>query len=330
MLHLIKKNIWNFVSVVALLFVSQLSAQDVVVKATMDSTAMLIGHQTKLTLELTKPLDADIAFPMVLDTLVDKVEVLSRSAIDTTMITPTRQHLSQELLVTSFDSGFYYIPPFEFEIQAQSGGGALKTNPLVLKMYTYQIDSLNAIFDIKPMKKIKFTFQEFLPYLMWWVIISLIILLGIAIYWRMKNKQPLFAPKPEPKEPPYIIAFRELERIRAEKLWQKGEIKVFYTEVTDTLRTYLEGRYDVIAMEQTSDEILADIKKLVEKEDFKKLEALLQLSDLVKFAKFQPMTDENERVIKDIYAFVDKTKRVFEDEESTEDADDEATEERKK
>lgn len=316
MLKMIKIKIWTTV-IVGLLLVSGMTAQDVNVKATLDSVMMLIGHQSKLTLELTKPADADIAFPLVLDTLVDKVEIVSRSGIDTTFINDERLHLTQEFMVTSFDSGFYYIPPFEFEIQANSGGGALKTNPLVLKMFTYQIDSIAGVFDIKPVKKIKYTFQEFLPYLMWSFIALLAVLLGIALYWRFKKKQPIFVPKPKPQEPPYITAFRELERIRNEKLWQKGKEKEYYTDLTETLRFYLEGRFNVYALEHTSEEVLGDIKTLVSKEHYKKLENTLHLADLVKFAKMKPMMDESERCIKDVYAFVDQTKRIpeFDEEE---------------
>ena len=322
MLKITKHKLWTIVFA-GLLLSSSISAQDVSVRATLDSVMMLIGHQSKLTLELTKPTDADIAFPMVLDTLVDKVEVLSRGDIDTTFINDDRQHLTQELLVTSFDSGFYYIPPFEFEIQANSGGGNIATNPLVLKMYTYQIDSIGGIYNIKPLKNIKYTFKEILPYLLWWLAISLVILAGIALYWRFKKKQPLFAAKPKPQEPPYITAFRELERIRGEKLWQKEQEKQYYTDLTDTLRSYIEGRYEVLAMEQTSDEILSDIKGLISKEHYKKLEDTLRLADYVKFAKMKPMMDESERCIKDVYAFVDQTKRIpeLEEEEEVEEED---------
>lgn len=326
---MIKHKFWTII-MAGLLISSGITAQEVSVKATLDSVMMLIGHQSKLTLEITQPANVDIAFPLVLDTLVDKVEVLSRTDIDTTIVNDERLHLTQEFLVTSFDSGFYYIPPFEFEIQASSGGGVLQTNPLVLKMFTYQIDSIGGVYNIKPVKKIKYTFKEFLPYLMWWVIISLVILSGIAAYWRFKKKKPLFTPKARPQEPPYITAFRELERIRNEKLWQSGKEKEYFTDLTDTLRGYIEGRYEVLAMEQTSDEILSDIKDIVEKEDFKKIDEILRLADLVKFAKMKPMLDESEKCLKQVYAFVDKTKRVMIEEDEAEEKDSETmdTEER--
>ncbi len=300
------------------IFCGTISAQDIIVKAKMDSVAMLIGHQTKLTLEMTKPKDADVAFPLILDTLVDKVEVLDRSAIDTNLIGNDREQLIQEFTVTCFDSGFYYIPPFQFEIQPASGGGTLETNPLMLKMYTYQIDSIAGVFDIKPVKKIKITFKEVLPYLLWWAGISIFILTAIALYWKFKKKKPIFSGPPKPVEPPYVTAFRELERIKMEKLWQKGEEKQYFTDLTDTLRDYLEGRYNIVTWERTSDEILEDIKDVLEKEHYKKIEAMLQLSDLVKFAKLKPLMDESERCIKDVYAFVDETKFVPEEEEKEE------------
>ncbi len=305
--------------VFALIALSSIQAQDISVKATMDSMAMIIGHQTKLTLELSKPNQAEVAFPLILDTLVDKVEVISRTPIDTTALSPDRQLLSQELTIASFDSGFYYIPPFEFEIQEKSGGGSLFTDPLALKIYTYKIDSIQGVFDIKPIKKVPLTFQEAVPYLSWSFVTILLILIGIWIYWRSKNKGSVFAHKPEPSEPPYIIAFRELERIRAEKLWQKDKTKEYYTDLTNTLRSYIEGRFQVLAMEQTSEEILRDIKGLIDKDDYQKLKNTLELADYVKFAKMTPLMDDSERCIKEAYAFVDHTKPSLVDESDTND-----------
>jgi len=294
------------------------AADDISVKATLDSLTMLIGHQSKLTLEISKPSDADIAFPMILDTIVDKVEVLSKGPIDTTYESADRQTLVQELLITSFDSGFYYIPPFEFEVMPNSGSGTIATNPLVLKMYTYQIDSIAGVFDIKDNKTIPLTFRETVPYILGFLLVLLIVAIIVAIYifWIKKDKS-IFIPQ-KPKEPPYVTAFRELERIRAEKLWQKGKEKEYFTDLTSTLRAYIEGRFQVLAMEQTSDEILQDMKAQVSQGHYKKIEDILKLADLVKFAKMRPMLDESERCIKEAYSFVDETKLVPESGEENE------------
>ena len=310
MLKFIKNKIIT-IGLLSISLISSMYAQDVSVKATLDSTMMIIGSQSKLTLELIKPSDADINFPIILDTIIDKVEVISAGKIDTNNVSDSHQQLTQELVITSFDSGFYYIPPFEFEIA--NGGGNIESNPLALKIYTYQIDSIAGIFDLKPVKKIKFKFSEAVPYLMWILIAALVIFIAVALYYKYKKKQPLFAAPEKPKEPAYITAFRDLERIRAEKLWQKEQEKKYFTELTDTLRSYLEGRYGVLAMEQTSEEILSDIKTVVSKEQYGKIEAILRLADLVKFAKMRPLLDESERCIKDVYAFVDETKFIPEE-----------------
>lgn len=317
------KKIILFLSTFLFIGGAAIQAQNVTASAKMDSMNMLIGHQTKLTLELVKPADAIINFPIVLDTLVDKVEVLARGPIDTVFLGNNREVLTQELLITSFDSGFYYIHPFEFEIQ--NGGGFVSTDPLVLKMYTYEIDTIQGLFDIKTVKDIPYQFREFSGYLLILLIIALLVLLGIYIYRRYENQKPLFSAPPKPKEPAYVTAFRELERIRAEKLWQSGHEKEYYTDLSIALRSYIEGRFGVLAMEQTSDEILAGIKEHISKEDYKDLEGVLQLADLVKFAKMRPHINESERCIKDVYAFVDKTKFVPEEDKSEDVLEDMAT-----
>lgn len=331
MLQLKHHKVSQLILVFLLLFTAT-RAQEISVKATLDSTMMIIGSQSKLTLELTKPADADVSFPLILDTIVTNVEVLSQSDIDTALVGNNRQHLTQELVITSFDSGFYYMPPFEFEIQANSGGGTLKTDPLVMRIYTYQIDSITGIFNLKPVKDIPYKFKEFVPYIVTILIIDLLVAIGVLIWMVFVKKKKIFVAPPKPKEPPYITAFRDLERIREQKLWQKEKEKEYFTELTDTLRTYIEGRFDTLAMEQTTDEILTDIKDLVSKEHYQHIESILRLSDLVKFAKMKPLMDESEKSLQQVFNFVDQTKYVpkAEDEDEEGEATTEDTTEQEK
>ena len=67
--------------------------------------------------------------------------------------------------------------------------------------------------------------------------------------------------KVEPKLPPHQLAMKEIERIKTEKIWQKGQSKEYYTELTDALRTYIKNRFGFNALEMTSSEI---IDKLLE------------------------------------------------------------------
>jgi hypothetical protein len=122
----------------------------------------------------------------------------------------------------------------------------------------------------------------------------------------------LFSIPSKPKEPAHIIALRELDRIKNEKLWQKDKIKEFYSDVTETLRIYIEDRFDIPAMEQTTDEILTNFKyrkELINEKLFGNLSQILSLADLVKFAKYIPLPDDNNMTLVEAYFFVNATKK---------------------
>jgi hypothetical protein len=149
--------------------------------------------------------------------------------------------------------------------------------------------------DIKGIEKVPFTFAEIMRYVL--IILGILLIIAIIAYIiiRIKQNKPII-PVFKPAEPAHVIAFRELEKLKNEKLWQQGQFKQYYTRLTDIIRQYIENRYNVFAMESTSEEIVSDLKKL-EIENKKVLENLaqmLEISDLVKFAKAEPLPEENE------------------------------------
>jgi uncharacterized protein (UPF0335 family) len=123
------------------------------------------------------------------------------------------------------------------------------------------------------------------------------------------NKKVKILPtQPEVILPAHVVALQKLEQIRTEKIWQQGQIKQFYTDITDVIREYLEKGYDINAMELTTDEIVALVKKNKDLDEIRVvLKEMLELSDLVKFAKFVPLENENERVVLNAFMIVEKT-----------------------
>jgi hypothetical protein len=100
-------------------------------------------------------------------------------------------------------------------------------------------------------------------------------------------------------------------------LWQNGRHKEYYTRLTDILREYLDGRYNVSAMEMTSDEIIKSIASL--ELDSKQMELiceLLQTADFVKFAQQAADAEQNEKFYTGVYYFVENTKQINPDDEN--------------
>lgn len=283
----------------------EMNAQQV--KASMDSAAILVGHQTQIKLELVQDKDKTVIPPVLKDTLVKGIEILKISVPDTTVLNDAKLQINSQLLITSFDSGFYYIPPFKYIY----GSDTLKTNSLSLKVVTLDIDTTNAeFFDIKPVMDAPFVWKDYLMPVLWILLALLIIGVGIYIYYRYKSNKPLLGSQPvTPLLPAHIRALQALEKVKDEKLWQNNRDKEYYTQITDILRQYIFERFNINALEMTSSEILDKIKVLHDYNSvYDNLKQILITADFVKFAKWRPLPDENEVSMINAMLFVSQTK----------------------
>ena len=299
-----------------LLFILTLStanAQQIKATASLDSANILLGDQVKLFLEIDHPKDVAVQFPQVPDTIAGKIEVLNRSEVDTFDV-DNEKNLKQiqSYLITCFDSGVYRIPPYWFKINVNGRVDSIPSNGVTLQVHTMAIDTTKGPTDIKMPYGAPLTLKEVIPYILGVLLIGAIIFLVLYSIKRKKKNQPLFAKAPKPKEPAHIIALRELDRIKDEKIWQKDKIKEYYSEITDVIRIYIENRFEISAMEKTTDEIVQSFKyrnDLISEKSFSNLSRILSLADLVKFAKYKPLPDDNNLTLVDTYFFVNDTKK---------------------
>lgn len=312
-----------------------IQAQQIKATARLDSTNILIGDQVKLFLEIDYPESVTVEFPNVPDTLSEYIEVMDKSPIDTI-------HLENSALlkqirhytITSFDSGSYRIAPQWFKINVNGITDSVPTNGVTLNVFTMQIDTTRGLTDIKMPYAAPLTLKEVTPYILGVILIGAIIFLVLYSLKRKKKNQPFFSLPAKPKEPPHVIALRELDRIKNEKIWQKEKIKQYYSEVTDVLRNYIEERFEIRAMEQTTDEILDSFRyrrDLLGEKSLQNLSQILSLADLVKFAKYQPLPDDNNLTLVNSYFFVNDTKKEeLKKPENIENAEEENTEDNSK
>lgn len=264
-----------------------------------DSSRFPIGSQLKLTIEIPFNNGEQVKWPQFKDTLSKSIEILSKSGIDTIAIEGTnKKNLRQVLNITSFDTGFIVIPPLNFKINRQGSSPVIvATEPLLLQVDKPKINPAADIKDIKPIYKAPITFKELVP----WIALALAI--GLITYFvlfflKRRRKQPTIQPVQRIKTPSWEIALKKLDLLKSEQLWQKGNIKEYYTQLTDILREYFELRYNVSASEMTSTEIQEAILPHVNDENVMiPLRNVLFLADMAKFAKAQPGTYENEQSI---------------------------------
>ena len=280
----------------------------------LDTSSIRIGERVQLRLHATLPKSASIYWPLISDTLTSKIEVASKSKVDTNA-TSRKDFInySQNILITSFDTGFHYIPPFtiHYSYAGDTARHELLSEGVYLKVRTVDVDTTQAIRDIRGTMQAPLTFAELAPYLGGIAILGIIIGMIWYYFWRKRMNKPLFPVLTRPIGPPWQIALQNLDVLGEKKLWQNGKIKEYYSELTDILRQYLQNQHGIDAMEMITTEILAayDMAGLQAEARFK-LSGILQLADFVKFAKATPVKDENESIMTYARQFIEDTKPV--------------------
>jgi len=298
--------------ILSLGYVSQGFSQNVTVTAKLDTNAMLIGDHIGLTISFTGPAKTQVLWPFIPDTILKNIQVIGRGKIDTTY-TPDKLTATykQFFNLTCFDTGFYNIPSISFGYRNLPDTNQMMTlsDPMMLAVHTMPVDTTKSIKPIKGPMKIPISFREMLP----WILIGIgVVAVVFTLIWylrKRKKNEPIFRLKSKVVLLPHERALQELEKLRIKKLWQGGKIKEYYTELTDILRIYIETRFIVPAMEQTSSEIMDSLvaKNEIQKDPLNKLNQVLIAADMVKFAKSKPLPRENEQSLELGIEFVNLT-----------------------
>lgn len=287
--------------------------QDVSVTAAFDTSRIYIGDQTGFSIIINQPSGIRLDLPYFTDTLVKNIEILNGPVVDSSALPDGKIRIIEKYLVTSFDSGLYQVYPVFAEIRDEKGLKRFYSDYSVLEVVRVKItppDTIARIFDIIKPYRAPLTIGEILP----WVLAAL--LAAVLIWFIIKflkrfRKDKSEIPVPVNPDPAHIIAFRELEKLKEEQLWQKGETKKYYTRLTEILRRYLENRFGVCSLEMTTSETLEALVRtgFRKNESYSKLKSVLNGADLVKFAKYKPEPSENELNFDDSWDFVLSTKK---------------------
>jgi hypothetical protein len=264
-----------------------------------DTQLILIGEQIQLSLHLESQTGDTVQWPLFADTLLRNIEIVDKGPLDTayTGDNMLRRSLHQQLTLTSFDSGYYAVPP----LRAIVNGDTLYSRPFLISVLTIPIDSTNAIADIKEIAEDPLTFVDYLKAYWPWLAGGIFVLGLLLLLFFFREK--LWPKKIEteaviPTELPHDRALRRLGEIENMQLWQQGKLKVYHAAISEIIREYIEGRYYFDALEKTTDEIMSEIRltDLHEKHRMLLLR-LLRLTDLVKFAKEHPLPNENKEMM---------------------------------
>ncbi len=302
-----------------LLLVQGAEAQNVVVNAEIDSVQRLIGQQAKIKLVVSYDANKRLVMPSFDKELVEGIEILERK-IDTLALNDAKRlSVTHEYTVTSFDTALYVIPPFEVLVE----GNPYYSQELAMAVYTFPVDTANVeqFFGPKDIWEVPLEWQDVRNSVIYTVLLILFVAaLAYVIVSYRRNKPIIRIIKIKPVIPAHVLAMTELERIKNSGEWRTaGSSKEFYTAITDALRQYMSERFGFNATEMTTDEIIENIKKRLDKESVTELRNILSTADLVKFAKYNPPMNENDSNLMGIIEFIERTKpQVKEEQQPTE------------
>jgi hypothetical protein len=283
-------------------------AQDVSVVATVDSTNITIGDWVHLTVEAKHPAAVSIAWQALRDS-IGPFEIVRLDTVKTEeangVVTEKRA-----LIVSRYEPGSSAIPPIgvSYRTAGDTTVHTAQSNAIPIEIRGIAVDTTLAIKDLKQPVSVPLTWQEITMYT---GIVLLLCAIGYGAYWWWKKRQRKLAGIVEevPVIPPDVLALQQLHELEAKHVWQSGEVKLFYSEATEIVRRYFEGRYGVAALEMTSDEVLDQLKACpLPNGLMDTVRVFLTDADLVKFAKVIPVPSDNEKVIPAALTIVQKTK----------------------
>lgn len=282
----------------------------VTVDATLDSAAIFIGQRVGIKLEVSADKGKAVEMPRFdsLQNIVPGLEFVCSTPVDTEYVNDgKRMILRSKYYVTSFDSAIYYIPPFEVKV----GGKKYQSKNLAMKVFTFDIDTtkVDQIFPLKDVMDPPFEWSEW-SVVLWLSIIAVIIaLVLIYVAIRLKDNKPIIRRiKLKQRIAPHKAAMQKIEHIKEEKLMQSEDPKEYYTQLTDTLRQYMKERYGFNATEMTTGEIIQSLSDVNDAEAIAELRELFETADLVKFAKYVTLINENDRNLVSAIEYINQTK----------------------
>ncbi|MBD5222336.1 MAG: hypothetical protein HDS70_08240 [Bacteroidales bacterium] len=292
------------------------------VKASLDSTQILMGRLATLRLEVTQEKGVPGGFPLFsgadkkgyVTVCGDSVELRTSYRRDTVEEAGGKIRIKYEVPVQVFDSGFYKLPEFLYVC----GRDSARSNSVSLKVIPVAVTADAQISDYAPTaepegKSIFDNLPDWMVEYWWLLVIILALILGIIWGWRRYRTKGFIIPK-KPEPLPYDVAIKNLTKLKSENLWEQGMDKEYFTRLTDILRIYLEKRFGINAVEMTTPQIVERLNEnpaIKDKRDY--VRRILDTADYVKFAKVRPLPEDNIAAYESALKFVEETKPTAEE-----------------
>ena len=301
----------NMIALVVIFLISHFSflslRAQVKVESTISAMEMLVGQQVMLTVSATADEGATVTFPQEA-LLPAGIEFMGAVEMPEEKAGNGQVLYQRGYVLTSFEDTLYYIPPMTVNVD----GKEYETKKLALKVLTVDVDTTDyeKYYGPKTIQDNPFNWELDEWAVPFWLSVLMLVMLAVTyyLYLRLRDNKPVIArPRFIRRLLPHQKAMKAIEEIKAEKMVTAEDPKEYYTRLTDTLRKYIEERYGFYAMEMTSSEIIDRLQQ-ADPESLAELSQLFQTADLVKFAKYSTLINENDANLVSAIDFINRTK----------------------
>ncbi|MGN6296011.1 MAG: hypothetical protein ACTHM7_04460 [Ginsengibacter sp.] len=273
-------------------------AQSPTVKTTVDKNDILIGQQIHFKVATSMPDNTyRLGWFSVPDSFGNFVPVI-KEKIDSSY-SNGNLNFSQQIIITSFDSGRQIIPPLPLSVSMLDGDSTFTvyTDSIPINVGYSPADSVLPFHDIKNIIEVHKTFQ-------WWIwaliALAVIIVALIIVYLIRKARKKKSAEIFESKIPPFEEAMQLLDELQNENLIEKQEYKEYHTRLSDIFKRFLSRKNNINQMYLTTDELLIELNQDLSKEKIATFASSLRMGNAVKFARFIPADFENQKCFSEI------------------------------
>jgi len=291
-----------------LIFSGLLTANPVIILNSTDTTAYDIGDWITYKIEVYNATADQVTWPTAesfknFDLI--KIEEAKEVTVNKQKV------VIKEYILSKYEPGIYEFPVIYINVNDGEKRSVRKTKPVDIEIIGLEIDTSIDIMPIKAPMEVPLTLRDYLP-----LILSCaggLFLIGLLIYLvkKLKEKKENVPAPPKVILPAHVIANEQFAQLKLKKLWQQGEVKEYYSEISEILKNYIEKRFDQPTLEKTTAEIIDGFThKAYQNNQKTTLLQTLQMCDMVKFAKAKPSIDQHESTLIEAENFVNQTKEV--------------------
>jgi hypothetical protein len=288
------------------------AAQGVRVSATVDSNRFMIGEWIALQLTVDAPAKSALRLPDSDDDVENGDYVSSEEAEVETR--GDRRLYRQQVFATVFDTGSIAL---RIRVRYTEPGDTTVfeafSNTISFEITTVELDTSQTFKDIRDVLDVPLGFWDYLLYAAILLFIAAAAWFGYRWYKKRQERPIEIAPEVAAEIPAHVLALQALESLRERRVWQNGEHKVYQSELTDVLRLYIDRRFRIPAMEHPTSEIIPSLAVLgIGADRIERMERVLRVADMTKFARFTPSSMEHEEGMTFAVEFVEATKPTTE------------------